>query len=218
MSRCYAGIGARDTPGEVLALIEQIAARLARQGWVLRTGLSPGADQAFYRGALSARGTVELYLPWPRFQAQARLAAEGAAVRELSAPTTAAGELAAGFHRDERDRAWAELPARERALLARDAHEVLGEHLDEPVRLVVCWTPEGGLDGADPRAAGTGQALRIARASGIEVLNLARSEHARLLADGYAPGESANSGERSSGDGEKRSGGRGAGPPGAKSL
>src|SRR5205085_2357215 len=94
----YAGIGARATPGPLLAQIEELGARLARLGWTLRTGMSPGADQAFYRGALGAGGDVELYLPCPDFQAQARLADERGRVRVSERPTRAAVALAARFY------------------------------------------------------------------------------------------------------------------------
>jgi hypothetical protein len=43
----YAGIGARHTPPDVLALMHRIAGALAQRCWVLRTGGAPGADQAF---------------------------------------------------------------------------------------------------------------------------------------------------------------------------
>jgi hypothetical protein len=67
------------------ATIELAASRLAAKGWTLRTDLSPGAEQAFYRGALAGRGDVELYLPGPAFQAHARLPAEGHKVLALAA-------------------------------------------------------------------------------------------------------------------------------------
>ena len=79
-------------------------------------------------------------------------------------------------------RAWAELGERERALLARDAHQVLGAGLDAPAACVVCWTPDGGIDGGDPRAEGTGQALRVAHQHGIAVYNLARAHGASARA------------------------------------
>ncbi len=53
--RPYAGIGSRQTPSEMLSLMESLAGRLAADGWVLRSGASPGADQAFFRGARRAR-------------------------------------------------------------------------------------------------------------------------------------------------------------------
>jgi hypothetical protein len=172
----YAGIGAREAPGEVLEQIEAIAQRLARLGHLLRTGLSPGADQAFYRGALAGRGRVELCLPCENFQAGARLEAERGRVRVLARPTADALELAPRFDAQLDGRPWDALDACERALLARDAHEVLGEDLASPVAFVVCWTPGGGRDGRDPRARGTGQALRIACARSLPVFNIANPE------------------------------------------
>jgi hypothetical protein len=169
----YAGIGSRETPCEVLESIESIAARLARRGWVLRTGASPGADQAFYRGARAGGGRVELYLPWPGFEAGSLSAEEDAdgAVLVLERPTKEAYELAARFHPD-----WHGASSDTRHLLARDSHQVLGADLATPARLVICWTPDGDLDGRGPRSGGTGQALRIAHRRGIPVLNLGGAE------------------------------------------
>jgi hypothetical protein len=174
--RHYAGIGSRETPPAALALIEAASARLARHGWVLRTGMSPGADQAFYKGARSAGGGVELFLPWPGFEAGARLDGEGAEVCELSRPSARAYELAERHHPG-----WGRLGAAARHLLARDGHQVLGADLATAVGFVVCWTADGSLDGAGRGAGGTGQALRIARAERVPVFNLARPEHARTL-------------------------------------
>jgi hypothetical protein len=151
-----------------------LAARLGRRGWLLRTGLSPGADQAFYTGAAAAGGRVELYLPWPGFEAQARAGRGRGRVLAMKRPSPAAYRLAARFHPR-----WALLTSAQRALLARDAHEVLGPDLASPVQLVVCWTAGGSLDGEGVYADGTGQTLRIAHAHRIPVLNLARPGHAR---------------------------------------
>lgn len=179
--RHYAGIGSRRTPATTLQLIEALAGSVAAQGWTVRTGLSPGADQAFYRGALSRAGSVELYLPWPGFEAHARMSGEGSRVRALERPSQAAYELAARFYRAWERPPWSELDAGAKALLARDCHQVLGAQLDSPAACVVCWTTDGGLDGDDPRAGGTGQALRVASHHGIPVFNLARPEHAQRV-------------------------------------
>jgi hypothetical protein len=172
----YAGVGSRQTPADVLSLMETLAAKLAADGWLLRTGLSPGADQAFYRGAMSCAGGVELYLPWPAFESDARLDAEGGSVRELSQPSAAACELSRRFHPG-----WEVLAPPARQLLARDSLEVLGADLQSPAKLVVCWTADGSLDGKDLYDDGTGQALRIAHDRGIPVLNLARPADVEAL-------------------------------------
>ena len=173
----YAGVGSRATPAPALALMRGLAEALGRLRCVLRTGLSPGADQAFYAGALAAHGVVELYLPWPGFEADARARERAGAVRVLERPTREAYELAAAAHPG-----WGALADSERHLRARDAHEILGPELDTPAAFVVCWTPCASLDGEEVVAEGTGQALRIARAHSVPVLNLARAQHARLAA------------------------------------
>jgi hypothetical protein len=145
---------------------------------VLRTGASPGADQAFYRGARAVGGRIELYLPWPGFEAAswADADADPGHVTVLTRPAPQACDLAARFQPD-----WESLAPQERRLLARDAHQVLGPDLASPARLVVCWTPDGSLDGAGPGPDGTRQTLRIAHGHGIPVFNLARPDHARRL-------------------------------------
>jgi len=181
----YAGIGSRRTPPEMLALISSLAARLAGRGWTLRTGNSPGADQAFYRGARSAGGRVELFLPWPGFEREAlRVPAIAASAlpRVHERPSRDAWRIAGRFHPN-----WCRLTVRERALLARDAEQVLGASLHAPVAFVLCWTADGGRDGAGLLDDGTGQALRIAHAHGIPVLNLGRPEHVRRWRGPRAP-------------------------------
>jgi hypothetical protein len=157
----YAGIGSRETPPALLALMARVAAQLATQRWVLRTGLAGGADQAFYRGAV-AGGTVELYLPWPSFEASARLS--GPRELALGQPSQAAYELASRFHP-----AWAKLRSGARRLHARNCHQVLGVDLATPAKFVLCWTPDGSLDGSGRRVGGTGQALRVAHHHGVPV-------------------------------------------------
>jgi len=172
----YAGIGSRRTPTHVLESITVAATRLARGGWTLRTGLSPGADQAFYRGAVAGRGRVELYLPDAGFEGAARPAGEHPDVFVLSEPSEAAYSLAARFHPG-----WSTLSRKERRLRARDVHQVLGRDLAAPAELVLCWTHDGSVDGTGPRAGGSGQALRVAHHHGIPVLNLSRPEHVQAL-------------------------------------
>jgi hypothetical protein len=170
----YAGIGSRETPPEILDLMRRAAAVLASKGWVLRTGMADGADQAFYCGA-STHGALELYLPWAAFEAKARIAG-GAEQFILPEPTGAARELAAQFHP-----VWSRLPRAIRSLHSRNAHQVLGPDLASRARFVLCWTPDGSLDGQGRRAGGTGQALRIAHYYAIPVFNLARPEHAERV-------------------------------------
>lgn len=151
----YAGIGSRRTPPRVLDVMRALADRLACDGHTLRSGAAEGADTAFERGARDAGGSIELFLPWRSYGARD----EGVRLRE---PLREASLIASLRHP-----AWARCSSAVRRLHARNAHIVLGAQLDDPVAVVVCWTP-GALGGG-----GTGQALRIARHLGVPVLDLA---------------------------------------------
>jgi hypothetical protein len=164
----YAGIGSRSTPPPVLALMHQLASRLASIGSVLRTGGAPGADQAFQAGAADSAGEVELYLPWPGF--------EGFEQATLVRPSAAAFDVAARHHPF-----WSGMRRGARALHARNSHQVLGASLDRPCGIIVCWTRDGSLDGSSRSAGGTGQALRLAADRGVPVLNLAIEPHRELI-------------------------------------
>jgi len=67
-NKIYAGIGARNTPKDILYLIKIIGICFASIGYTLNTGAAQGADQAFAEGAFSAGGKVNLFLPWPNYE------------------------------------------------------------------------------------------------------------------------------------------------------
>lgn len=46
--------------------------------------------------------------------------------------------------------------------------------LNEPAAFVLCWTPDGAERETTRDTGGTGQAIRIAVASGVPVVNMAR--------------------------------------------
>jgi hypothetical protein len=56
---------------------------------------------------------------------------------------------------------------------------MLGADLDDPAHVLLCWTPDGTLDGRGPRSGGTGQAIRAAC---VDVVNLARAKHRAFAA------------------------------------
>jgi hypothetical protein len=193
----YAGIGARQLPPDVQALLRRAAAFLAAQGWMCRSGGAPGAAAACEAGAVEglrtgAPGGLTVYLPWPAFGRGQRTyldlgaRGEGLRVAVLGEPRRAAFALAARRHPD-----WTRLALGDRALHARNVHLLLGPGLDAPAAFVLCWTADGALG---PRAAPAADApedlepaLRLAAARRIPVLNVARPDHRarveRRLAD-----------------------------------
>lgn len=159
----YAGIGARATPPEMLNLMSRIANKLEGMGYILRSGGAAGADTAFERGVINAANR-QIYLPGAQFNS--RMAGAGGYINAAQLPSwQQALETVSQFH-----------PAPERlsnfarALMARNAMQVLGGNLQEPAKMVVAWTPGGQITG------GTGQALRMAQAYGIPIRNLGNSE------------------------------------------
>jgi hypothetical protein len=169
--RCYAGIGSRRTPAATLAIAEQIARALAARGWRLRSGHAPGADQAFEQGAA---GDADIFLPWPAFERATPVLG-----RAFSQPAPAAFDLAREHHPN-----WPALRRGGRALHARNCHQILGWTLQDPASFVICWTPDGSLDGQGRDTGGTGQALRLCVAHDVPVFNLARPDHLARLTTG----------------------------------
>lgn len=151
----YTGIGSRATPFAVLRIMTRTAKNMAFLGYTLRSGGAAGADTAFEKGAGDAK---EIYLPWLGFNGN----------QSLLLPSDEAFEMAAKFHP-----AWHNCDERARQFHARNCHQVLGQDLKTPTKLIICWT----LAGAD--GGGTGQALRIAKAYDIKIDNLALPEIAK---------------------------------------
>lgn len=155
----YAGVGSRQTPDEIQHLMRRLAVRLRQEGWMLRTGGSPGADFAFEGGAttMGDYSQAEVYLPWPGFGGIERPVA-------LERPTDLALAFAARHHP-----AWGRLTPGARLLLGRNVHIITGPQVDAPVlsKFVLCWT-EGGRGGG-----GTGHTARLAGSFGLPVRDLA---------------------------------------------
>ena len=157
--KIYAGIGARSTPVNIQAIMTQLAAKLALDGWILRSGGAKGADTAFERGCGQYR--KEIYLPWPGFNGNRS---------SLNEVCDAAYLMASEFHP-----AWERCNSTARKFHARNCYQVLGYDLATPARMIVCWTPNAAMVG------GTAQALRIAEAHGIEICNMANPDVLRRI-------------------------------------
>lgn len=163
----YAGIGPRKTPQDIFELMVELARMLAARRWMLRTGGARGADTAFLNGSLLWGDRAELYLPEPGYNGHQA----GTAVLERPMPT--AYSIAAKYNQPWWDRHTEPV----KALHARNAHIILGKHLIDPPKMIVCWTQDGVSDGTG--RGGTQAALRIARgeAPDAHIYNLARPEH-----------------------------------------
>lgn len=149
----YAGVGSRETPQDALETMAKIAAHLAEYNWLLRSGGADGADFAFEAGCDHVGGVKEIFLPWQGFNKSKST---------LHAPSQDALILASTIHP-----AWDRLSYGGKKLHARNCHQVLGIDLNDPIDLLVCWTPKGKDVG------GTATAIKLAKMYKIRVINLA---------------------------------------------
>ena len=161
--KSYAGIGSRSTPFDIQLVMRDLAQALEND-YILRSGGADGADDAFFEGVTPERRKTrtQIFLPSKCFRRhEAPLRGCIDATRLPAWPR--ALETVDKYH---------PMPTRlapfARRLMARNAMQVLGPDLDDPVSFVVCWTPGGEVVG------GTSQAIRIALDHGIPIRNLGR--------------------------------------------
>lgn len=127
MPKYYAGIGSRETPPNILRVMERLGKKLALEGWILRSGGARGADSAFHKGCLDVSGDAEIFN------------AQHATPESL--------ELAAKYHPN-----WSACSDYAKRLHARNEMILLGKDLDTPVSAIICWTPRGNISGGTGQA------------------------------------------------------------------
>lgn len=99
-------------------------------------------------------GPKEIYLPWKGFNGNGS---------ELILPDPipeTVEKISIHYHPN-----WFALKPAAKKLIARDAYQILGQNLNDPVDFIICYTAGGRVDG------GTGQAIRIAMDHNIPVVN-----------------------------------------------
>lgn len=153
-SMTYAGIGSRETPGNILIEMKYLADELQTLGFKLYSGAADGADKAFSDGCTNK---VE-FLPWKGFNNSNS---------EYCIPSPKAFELASEIHPN-----WNALREGGRKLMARNCYQILGLDLKSPVDFVLCWTPDGAETKTGYNTGGTGQAIRLANRYGIPIINM----------------------------------------------
>ena len=156
----YAGIGSRETPPDVIKIMEDIGTLMAIDGHICNTGACTGADQAFANGANKVRGPIELAIPWGNYESAWIVTLHNKNVTVFNEKMhLAAAESVHKYH-----------PGAGR--LSQGAFKLHARNylIIEGCALIICWTPGGKESG------GTGQALRLSKDLGIPVLNLGDTE------------------------------------------
>lgn len=149
--KLYAGIGPRNTPQSVLAVMKLIAENLEVDGFTLRSGDAAGADRAFQSGTRKK----EIFLAGHKWDAP-----KDAVVPEFSQEQYdfVAHHYGNYFHNHT--------PYVQK-LFMRNLNILLGANLDTPVNFVLYWHSLRVPDG------GTGHAIRMAKALEVPAFNLA---------------------------------------------
>lgn len=154
----YSGIGSRETSPEGMRILTEVAHVMSVKGYTLRSGGADGADKAFEAGAMRK----EIFLPWKNFNKNPAPMVE--------ADWEGAKKLTYLHHP-----APTKLTAAALLLMQRNAFQVLGADLKTPVEIVLCWAAGPKFDlweNICDVSGGTGQAVRIAYAHKIPILNL----------------------------------------------
>jgi hypothetical protein len=145
----YCGIGSRKVPIKIGNWMTSISGILEQCGYTLRSGKALGSDTFFEKGVKNP-DNKEIFIhsdakPW-------------------------AFAVVKRYMPNDRPDTFDSWDAYVKGLLARNMMQVLGENGEEPVKFVVCWTPQGDYQSSD--VGGTGYALRCALDHGIPTYNL----------------------------------------------
>ena len=148
------GIGARSTPESICELFTEIGQEIKERGWYVRSGHAEGADVAFERGA---KKNCIVYLPWGGFNKEQLI---------LGVPRTSPlrDEVLEIVYKHE---PYAKnLSNGVKLIKSRNVFQVLGEDLNTPSDIVICYTEEGVVEG------GTGLAIKVAIDNRIPIINV----------------------------------------------
>lgn len=182
----YALIGSRRAPDWAANLLMKLAYMRAKRGCHLGcSGGAPVMDESLEFGVWTyliesnrthlSKKYLRVYLPASEFNGRYHWPEGG----YLYLPKTLvrAKQQAEKFHP-----AWHRLYLKSQAKIARNSFQILGKSLANPVSEVVCYTPDGSLgDKTSPDTGGTGQALRVAYAHRIPIINIQRDAHRRYI-------------------------------------
>lgn len=157
------GIGSRSAPKEILDQATLIGRWCLDNDHWIRSGHAEGMDWAFEQGAQTA---CKVYLPWPSFNRHL----VSLALKSTPQSNPFLESLVEKFHPAPN-----KLSGPARALMLRNGAQIFGIEAqtkgETTSQAVICWTSNGKASG------GTGQAIRIAEAYNIPVLNMFHEQY-----------------------------------------
>lgn len=192
----YTGVGSRETPPEVISVMEDAAFRLARLGFTLRSGKAGGADAAFQRGMQKYDETLdngkkkeyrtrlaEIYIPWDGF------ASDNEDLWDFWDYPLSYLDHLMPEQKQKRDQLVEEIHPNYDALKkkrgafalhSRNVHQVLGANILDPKPSAFCLYYASEDKHGNPKG-GTATAVNLAKKYGVRTLNLNTPERLALL-------------------------------------
>lgn len=171
----YTGVGSRETPNDILKLMNQVAYRMAELGYTGRSGSAAGADAAFeqgyfeYQNFKATKNTLanfEAYLPWKGFSdiTEDRVHIVTPNLNNYQEACDIAATIHPIYHKLKRGA---------KALHTRNVYQVLGLDLNTPSKVLFCYAQptynkQGELTGVK---GGTDTAVQLAMRHGIKIYN-----------------------------------------------
>lgn len=177
LQKIFAGIGSRQTAKVMFRLQARVGMALTLSGWGFRSGAAHGSDEGYELGVdlalhilvdIDPSARKSIYIPWEGFR--------GRTTREAGVKLPSMKEaiaLTSKYHAG-----WGRLGQGAQRLMARNAFQVLGEHLNHPADRIMCYTSDGASTASQTsfKTGGTGQAIRIAGDYQAPVVNLGNPE------------------------------------------
>lgn len=166
----FVAFGADDNTA-IAEKISEISKVLLNKGFIFRYN---GDNNKVYNKILDIDlSKVEMYIPWKKFNTDVNA--------KMSKPEAVAYHHAAEYHKG-----FKKLPNSVRAILARDVHVLLGESCKNPVRFLLCYSPDGAETIKTLKFATTGNisfSISICDLIGIPVFNLKNDDALSRLSE-----------------------------------
>lgn len=177
----YTLIGSRETPEDVLNVMEKFAYKAASLGYIGRSGGAGGADTCLEVGVKKyikdnnlgehdQERLMEVFLPWENFNKRDS-DEDGYYTLPFSPYKNKAYSLAEEIHP-----AWDKCSNGAKSLHARNTMQILGERLDAPSKFILCYGVPEKKGSVIPKG-GTRTACILGQQHGVQIFNLHVEEH-----------------------------------------
>lgn len=161
----YAMLAGSGAPRNIQVFVGKVARELGEAGCVLRSG----GEEGFEASAESNARQSEIFLPYKRFNRN-------------DSPRFEQHKKSFDIAKDV-TKSWLRINEFAKKCAARYVHAILGDNLDSPASLIICWSEDGAVteEQTSSRSGHVKTAISVAERNGIPLLNLGRRDDIDLL-------------------------------------